>query len=397
MEFHGTLDFLRTLEFMRPPDELIEGRLRTALKEAAIDAVVDAGVLRVKRATFQLVSRTAQPWADRLLEMLSLHALRRRRGQDPSTTLVISVPRLVRTFQSVVIDALRELLRNGPLGNWIVISERGGVVFHLEDVDLEWSQGDDSDGGADLAAAPIAHQRDPLRRDITLTVLKVLLARASRSRRHIRWFADVLGALEAESIPALADKLKFATSSLYAVIGELRERHLVDVSRGGMPHLTDIPGVLAWWLDGQRHQSANRVLVKPIYDSPNRTHTGFLEWISRRPASGFDWAINGWSACQLHRALAITDAGQKPCSIIVNAPARTFLLEWKLRTVPRSQAAEAFFLLETTSMPVSTFCGFGLINGRPVVDLWQAALDVARDPQRGREQAEAIAQELWLA
>ena len=66
---------------------------------------------------------------------------------------------------------------------------------------------------------------------------------------------------------------------------------------------------------------------------------------------------------------------------------------WELTPCEERDAA---FVIEACepSMVRPLAGGAVVIDGIPVVDIWQAALDVARDPGRGGDQAWAIAQRI---
>jgi hypothetical protein len=78
-------------------------------------------------------------------------------------------------------------------------------------------------------------------------------------------------------------------------------------------------------------------------------------------------------------------------SIHVTGSVESLMRRWELTTCDERDAA---FVIEPCdqAMERPLLGGAVIIDGTSVVDVWQAALDVARDPGRGGDQAWAIAQ-----
>jgi hypothetical protein len=121
-----------------------------------------------------------------------------------------------------------------------------------------------------------------------------------------------------------------------------------------------------------------------------------MRWLKQQTATDeIRWAITGWRACSLHGLSVLVDDDTKPVEIVVSDVVPTVLQRWQLRPAPNAE--QPVMLISRTSTPIATFSGVDRIAGLPVVDPWQAAMDVAGDPQRGIEQATAIADALWLS
>jgi hypothetical protein len=370
-------------------------QLRETLHAAGVAAVLTGEVLRLQKRELTVVWRTAQPWAERLLEIITLHGLRTRSGVAQHTVVVIRLPHLPSGYAQVRDD--QERLLGGRPGNWILMSDRGGFHVHLEAFGIDRAQLDARPtDGPNRTAAAVSARREPLRSDVTMTLLKALLARAAASKRYRGWWGGRLDAIQ--SVAGLAAELGCSASALYAVIGALRDREWVAVRHGAPPTIMDIPGVVTWWLDTQKHTQHHQVPVQPLYSTtPFATHAAILDFLAQAPTVTATWAVSGWWACALHEAMALTEASHKPVSVAIAGPITTVLRAWNLRPVGPGHQTGSCLLLESAALPKSTFCGMTTIGDLPVVDLWQAALDVASDPHRGIEQAEAIANELWLA
>jgi hypothetical protein len=88
----------------------------------------------------------------------------------------------------------------------------------------------------------------------------------------------------------------------------------------------------------------------------------------------------------------LNDPVGKPLVVVVRGPASRVRQAWSLADVP---AERALFHLQSSPTPAATFAMATDVRGLPCVDLWEAALDVASDPQRGIEQTRAIADALF--
>jgi hypothetical protein len=136
--------------------------------------------------------------------------------------------------------------------------------------------------------------------------------------------------------------------------------------------------------------------VGPLYERIERRHETIMQWLAQRPTTS-SWAVNGWSACQCHSASVLIEPDAKPFSIAYLGSVDQIAKDWGLMKVDRIDDSRTLFLVEPVTMAKSLFSKgtLGGFNGVPVVDLWQAAVDVVSDPDRGIEQAEAVADLLW--
>jgi hypothetical protein len=122
-----------------------------------------------------------------------------------------------------------------------------------------------------------------------------------------------------------------------------------------------------------------------------------LDWLSQHSDDhDGSWALTGLHAAQRHGLSTLTHLHSKPVEIVVNSTIAEHLQRWQLQVAPAPSPTT--LLITRAALPLTSFLGVTSSPGQPpMVDPWQAALAVANDPQRGIEQATAIADTLWLA
>ncbi len=247
----------------------------------------------------------------------------------------------------------------------------------------------------DHVISPVApYMTDPLASDVAMALLSVLLnqkslhAGKSDPRNRKATITDVAD---------LVRVLGVGRSSVYSVISDLVDRGWLSQVRGHLPTIIDLPGVVTWFLDHCKHRREKQESIVPLYAPAWPDRPSALHWLKQHAAMvDIRWAITGWRACALHGLGILVDDDTKPVEIVVSHPIEAIMRNWQLRSAPDS--AEPILLISRTATPIATFSGVGEhISGLPVVDPWQAALAVAGDPQRGIEQATAIADALWLS
>ncbi len=367
-------------------------RLGEVLAASGLPGRLEGGVWRLPERDLRLVWRTAQPWTERLLEITALHGLRTRHGDAKNTVVVIRLPHLPKGYAQVRLEQKR--LVGGRHGSWIILSERGGCHVQVPPLGIDVAVPDPT--SAAEAESSAGNVGEPFGSDMILTILKVLMAKEARTTRLRHWFGGRFEAIH--SISDLAEEVGYSASGVYARLGELRQRGWVEIRRGEAPRIADVPSVVRWWLDTQRHVLHRPVAVVPLLSTRTKSsHGAATEFLRNAPPVPLQWAMSGWTACKLHGASALADGRQKPLQIAVDSPIAPVLRAWNLRLLKPGMESGALFSIERAQTPRSYFCGTTIIHGLPVVDLWQAALDVASDSHRGSEQAAAIAEELWLA
>jgi hypothetical protein len=361
---------------------------------------------RFKDQEYGMRTRSCPAIPDRILDMIKAHlceSFQRELGgrtlhqkstenAEQESVLVVRVPHLPSTARFT--HQLESLSIARPRrAAWAIVSDGGGACLSFPGHDAI-SIPDDQPGNAQRVTAEAERLiRNPWASDVALALLDILLMQRAQPRST--WAAWTPPAAELD-VEALATYLGVGRSTLYGVIEQFEKGGLMRPVRGRLPRLTDIPGVVSWLIDHRKHFRDKRESVVPLYAPAWKNTAEVLQWLTAKVgASTATWAITGWRACALHGLSVLVDDTAKPVEIIVREPVAAVLRDWQLKLQPYSGGS--FFLMSTTSTPITAFACPGLpIAALPVVDPWQAALDVAGDPQRGIEQATAIADSLWL-
>lgn len=357
--------------------------------------------------------RSLQPVLERMLEPIAMHAMRERRpllnDGPPPELLIIAVERLPMNFERLrkmagaIIGRSLDYQRSDasddqkPVtpGNWMVISELGGFILNLPLFDVGREQEDSPlITGPRLAAMVISNMRDPLRSDVTQVVIKALLAKSTKASKEI--LPDRF--LDFTSTSSMAKCLGIAESSAYGAMKELCERNWGGVDRKIGPCLHEPKKVAKWWLDQAKDMKQYRIYLRPMLPGKHLPDIDSrVEYISsKKPLSTCSWAINGWSAIALHDHLFITSIAKKPLSIAFRGSIETMMMEWNLSYSDGPHDPRIILVVDLLESQRSPLLGATDIRPRvQVVDLWQAALDVVNDPDRGSEQAIAIMEYLF--
>ena len=353
---------------------------------------------KVNGRTVVLHTRSLPSSNERLLEPIVLHALRQRAHEvNDDVMLVIAVPRLPSAWQQLV-DQVKKLmggrlrheddLGGWTIGRWAIVSERGGYIIN-DLPGIGSSAKDDllTMNGARLAAAVIPLMKDPRRSDLTMCVLKLLLARAIQGSDV--WFNS--HSLSFTTTSAMAKTLEISESAAYGIISDLQSRGWVMVDKKRGPVLLKIHDIAEWWLTLAKVSRRSRVTLRSLYPSKRLMHASErLEWLRQQSsARGCHWAVNGWTACDLHQQSFLINSEKKPCSIALVGSIAHLAQAWEL-AICDEQDDRAILQVEVVEHARSVLIGMLTIDGLPCVDLWQVALDVVSDHDRGPEQAGAI-------
>ncbi len=312
-------------------------------------------------------------------QAIALAALRQAASPvDPAVAngLVIMVPALPVGFA----DGVRRLL--APLGtpklNVIILSAAGGWWCWLPGVGINAMEPDRK------MARGVVSSSSP--REVPLTavnqwLLKILLL----GRAPTTWWSGPrLGDATGQDLAGVAE---VGSSTAYRLVGSL-------VARGWMGRdlrLRRADALVRYWLDHARHEQVAVRPVRPLFGgiaSPDAVQA----WLGKQgPVDGCRWALGSWAACAAHGVAIVT--GTTRLSIHAMGSIESLMRQWELAPCDERDAA---FVIEPCdpSMVRPLSGGMVAIDGLPVVDLWQAALDVARDPGRGGDQAWAIAQRI---
>jgi hypothetical protein len=364
-----------------------------------------SGLLTIAAHEVRIVVKRLPLVAERIVEALALHHARHALGARPATLLVVHLERLPNGAERWLDEVARIQGVTRAPANWAVLSSAGGAIIQLPLARRARATVPD-DALAEAAKAADAaphHLTDIHASDVAMAILKIALLRSAPADR-VDW--KVLGAWPAggqrhqltdltriTTIAAMAEHLAVSKSAIYTVHQALARRGWIVAKRGQLAEIADIPAVVSWWIDQRKHRQVRTIPVAPLYEAPALSHKSALTWLRGRfQADGGPWAVSGWAACQLHRRLVLNDPVGKPLVVVVRGPASRVRQAWSLADVP---AERALFHLQSSPTPAATFAMATDVRGLPCVDLWEAALDVASDPQRGIEQTRAIADALF--
>ena len=402
MEFLASMEFHESMEAMELSDSA--SVIRDALGQivdltawepgaAGSGDVTAVALAKGRRAALAIAIKTTARATRDLLEgyvarwaILARDAGPAKRGALATVpTLALLVPHLG-TLRLPELDAFlgEDLAAKRHL---VVISQRGGRIVALPKLGVRVERPDDA---APASSAPARSAGLSLTSDVAQWALKVLLANVAKQDRRT-WGgptrADRLG-----NPGDLAELAGIGSSTAYAVVDALRERRWVATPRRGAFDVIDLRGMLRWWLDVAKHERPRLVPMQPVYDRLGRDLPAALRWLRDTRADGVRWAVGGWAAVAEHDASHVVNIESQPVLLHTSAPLAE--LERSFRLSRASDAGTAPVLVQVTSGARSVLGGVVGADRLPVVDLWQAALDVAGDPQRGIEQAESIAERL---
>lgn len=295
---------------------------------------------------------------------------------EVANALAIVVPTIPVGFA----EGVRRLL--APLGtptlNIIIVSAADGWWCWLPGVGIDAVEPDRTQArGAD---------RNPPMRELPLTavnqwLLKILLL----GRAPTAWWSGPR--LDATKGRDLAGIATVGSSTAYRLVAALTARGWL----GNDLRLRRTDALVRYWLDHARHAPIAARPVRPLFgglDQPEAVQA----WIRKQgPVADCPWALGSWAACAAHGVAMVT--GTTRLSIHAMGSVESLMRAWELTPCEERDAA---FVIEACepSMVRPLAGGAVVIDGIPVVDIWQAALDVARDPGRGGDQAWAIAQRI---
>jgi hypothetical protein len=320
-----------------------------------------------------------------LLESAILHAAAEQRLEGPSL-VILSVSKLVPRM----LDRVQDLL-DGAEVHAAVISDAGGawircpalgIVTDAKDEPGRVSENDDKERRLEFP-------------DATAWMLKVLLL--SRLQNHPRWWGGYRGRIRTGA--ELAERAGVSPSMVSHLFDLLRSRSWLRVDRSDEIVITRPRALLEAWLSQARHRLPRSIPVRPLYGAAPTQAGDILDWLAgmwQQRQGNRAWAVNGWMACNLQETGFVTDIDQRRVSITCLGDHQALMKAWELI---RCDERDAMFVIQPSASPRSISGGIvhGLVDSSavvapslPVVDVIQAALDVAPDPARGFEQAEHI-------
>jgi hypothetical protein len=390
---------------MRTPPRPLD-LLTTVLGRLTIPATAsdDGEHLTIAGQTLAVRTRSLPSSTERILEPIAVHVLRQRPSARNDSLLIIATPRLPFTWQKMVTELSRFVPHDltgkamtaagqAP-GCWAICSEMGGYVLNgLPECAFRTDHDIPGMTGPMLAAAAIHQMRQPKVTDLMLSVLKLLLARTSP--QHHMWFGEP--GLDLVKTRDVMSRCGVSQSAAFAVVKELRERDWVVVDRLTGLRIRDGKQLMQWWLEYARASRPTRLALRSLFreNQQRLSHSDLLAWLKSRLAlRNCMWAVNGWTACGLHERSFVTAIEQKPLTLALKGSLAHVMDSWGLALCKDPTDDRAIVHVDIVQSE-SVFFGGVVRDQLPCVDLWQAALDVCGDPNRGAEQAEAIIQELF--
>jgi len=320
-----------------------------------------------------------------LLESAILHAAAEQRLEGPSL-VILSASKLVPRM----LDRVRGLL-GGAGVNAAIISDAGGAWIRCPDLGITR---DEKDEPGRVAENDDKEQRLEFS-DATAWMLKVLLL--SRLQGHPRWWGGYRGRIRTGA--ELAERAGVSPSMVSHLFDLLRGRSWLRVDRSDEIVITRPRALLDAWLSQARHRQPRSIPVRPLYGTAPTQAGDILDWLAgkwQQHQSNQVWAVNGWMACNLQETGFVTDIDQRHVSIACLGDHQSLITAWELM---RCDERDAMFVIQPSGSPRSITGGIVhgpldaatvVASSLPVVDVIQAALDVAPDPARGFEQAEHI-------
>ena len=361
----------------------------------------DAGSARDAQPAFVAAQRSGLGASDELPDPDSLRAER--------SLLVIAVTHLADVHQ---IQSWLEGLPQGHLWSHlhcaVVGADGGHVLWRMGATRVICKPGSREPSHAGANSSPVPFMRDPLTSDVAMAYIGALLLRGMQGRDRFKGHALPRHFAMVQTLDDLARLLQASRSSLYVITRDLVERRWVTSTRGAIPTLNDVPGMIWWFLDHARHRRDQRIAVQPLYRRHWRSHAEAWSFVAEQSAaqiplpqsaqewSSAAWAVTGWSACAEHGLTILADPSAKPIDLVTGDDLDKFLTKWELRAAPAGETP--WLVITRTETPRAAFSGMSTVGKMhlPLVDPWQAALSVAGDPLRGEEQARALVSALWL-
>jgi len=285
-----------------------------------------------------------------------------RKGE--SNLLLVGVPR---AGQRALAAAAELMHRHAPDVGWGVFDPQGEVRLVIP------SLGVDIHKRAPKAATSLS-SRLPGRlfTDLNCWMLKILLLREAPEGTWGGPRARASSPLELHRIAGVSRELAYRFVRSFESEGFLRE------TSSGLT-VTRRRALMDAWFSDQRLAVARSAPVRWVLGRPEGLQDVFT------PAAGVpDFAAGGFEACRLMGALHAAARGRE---VHVFAPLKDALDAWSLEPCDER---DAHFVLLQPRAPQSVLRGRVRIQGIPVVDVLQAALDVSVHPARGREQADYL-------
>jgi hypothetical protein len=314
------------------------------------------------------------------IEAAVAHAILTQATDDQASIRLVHVPVLPADIRERL-DALLAA-RMGADPAIAVVSDGGGAYLRLAPWNVATDWPDDASDAALMPAssAPWSYT------DASQWVLKLLLL--GPLRQNLWWQAPDHWDGMLRSGPEIARVSGITVPSAYDMLERLRQTGWIAHRRGLPIRLTRPEHILADWLLVARRARPGRLPIKPLFPrgADDADQIAWLARLASRLPATTPWALTSWAACQLHHVDISTDASAYPVTIAAAGDQVEILSRLECSACEPGDAV-AYLDLRPGK---HAFRGVVRHGGVPVVDLVQAALDVASDPARGLEQAEHL-------
>ncbi len=316
-----------------------------------------------------------------------------------TNTLLLIVPELSKRTMMTVVQGLNRIRTTVDLRNIAIFSHRGGHFLDLGDWKLR----------AEMVDAPVTsvattserHGTAPAFSEANEQLLKVLLYETVRTGKNAgdlvrAWWPRHPAPLV--SLDKWAEATEVGRTTAYRLYQLLRDLGWISEVDGLTPlRLLNLPRLLAAWLQTERSAAPRQLIpLVPLYPAKGATSqrdADVMEWLiklgNQQKNSGGILALSGWRALDIYNLGIVV--GKRPYTVEV--PLERYVLQvTEAALVSETKAQEPWAYLGVMRHWRSVAMGAVRRESTPliVVDPWQAALDVAGDPNRGFEQAEAI-------
>ncbi len=215
--------------------------------------------------------------------------------------------------------------------------------------------------------------------DLNAWMLKILLLRRLPERYWSGPCDEIDNPTRLAKVAGVANQTGHSFFKVFEELGFLRYTRAHGVKIVRPRELLDL------WLADERQNPAVYTHARSVFGQFEG-----LPALKRRSEVGL-FAVGAFEACARHGVLH-TAADNTP-TIFTDVDIGLLAWKWDLEFCGR---ADAQLLLANTRQRESVFRGAVQIDGIPVVDILQAALDVASFPNRGLEQAEFVVERILV-
>jgi hypothetical protein len=327
------------------------------------------------------------------IEALIARGILRAMGGHGKAFVAIAVPALSESMITELREALEPLINAADQSTaasfaWLIFSEYGGRIIRIPAWRLKDERSDDRSlrWRDSMAASPKRLSFS----DSNEVVLKHLLYSSVYSQ-PFTISKRVWGGEQSKSadVNQVASATGIGKSSVYRLMQELWARKIADWRT---VRITGWATVLREWMDQASMRSRPQwIPIRPLYETGS---DDAIPWIrDLQKGTSIRMARSGWWALDYHHLTAVS--GDLPKTVVVESSADLGRI-LTAKNVRACSVDEAWCWVGVAQHRRSAFSGAIDDDGVFVEDVWQAALDVVSDPNRGYEQATQVASYLGV-